>query len=308
MKTKALNSDFLMILTAVIWGFTFVAQKVGMDYIGPFLFSGLRFALGALVILPFLCQALKKEKKKDNKPILTKNILFGGFFVGLVLTTALNLQQVGLMFTSVTHSGFITGLYVIIVPLIGIFLKHKTGLGTWIGAVFAVIGILLLSVNADYEMSSGDLLQLAGAFIWAIHVLLVGHFVSKFNAILLAFIQFVVCAILSLILAIIFEKINLLSIYHAVPSLLYGGILAAGVGFTLQVIAQKNALPSHAAIILSLESVFSAIAGALILNEVLPLKGYIGCGLMFIGMLISQLYPYKKLKKMARLRRIRKIK
>jgi len=291
MRSQALRADFLMLITAMIWGTAFVAQRIGMDNIGPFLFTGLRFALGALALLPLVIYQGRTAAR--HEPFLQRGLILGGLSMGLALTLGINLQQVGLLFTSVTNSGFITGLYVIVVPLLGLAIGHKTGLGTWLGACLAVAGIALLRIGGDFTVASGDWIQLAGAFVWGVHVLLVSFFVSRHDAIRLAFLQFATCAVVSLLLALIFEDINPASIWLAGPALIYGGLFAVAVGYTLQVVAQKHAIASHAAIILSLEAVFAAIAGALFLEESLTLRGYMGCVLMFIGMLAAQLWPRK---------------
>ncbi len=291
MRSQALRADFLMLITAMIWGTAFVAQRIGMDNIGPFLFTGLRFALGALALLPLVIY--QGRTKARHEPFLQRCLLLGGLSMGLALTVGINLQQVGLLFTSVTNSGFITGLYVIVVPLLGLIIGHRTGLGTWVGAFLAVAGMALLSIGEDFTVASGDWIQLAGAFVWGLHVLLVSFFVSRHDAIRLAFLQFATCAVVSLLLALIFEEIEPTSIWLAGPALIYGGLFAVAVGYTLQVVAQKHAIASHAAIILSLEAVFAAIAGALFLEESLTLRGYMGCVLMFIGMLTAQLWPRK---------------
>lgn len=293
MRNQALRADFLMLITAMIWGTAFVAQRVGMDNIGPFLFTGLRFALGAIVLLPLVLHQGRGAAR--HEPFLQRGLLLGGLCMGLALTLGINLQQVGLLFTSVTNSGFITGLYVIVVPLLGLIIGQRTGLGTWLGAVLAVVGMAFLSIGENFQVASGDWIQLAGAFVWGIHVLLVSFFVSRHDAIRLAFLQFVTCAVVSLILAALFEDASLNAIWLAAPALIYGGMFAVGVGYTLQVVAQKHAIASHAAIILSLEAVFAAIAGALFLDESLSLRGYFGCALMFVGMLAAQLWPHKTL-------------
>ncbi|MEB0028974.1 DMT family transporter [Pseudomonas sp. MH9.2] len=291
MRKQALRADLLMLITAMIWGSGFVAQTSGMDHIGPYLYTGLRFALGSLCLLPLLL--LRRSGAAKPEPLMTRGLLLGGIVMGLALCTGINLQQVGLLFTSVTNAGFITGLYVIVVPLLGLLLGHKTGTGTWLGAGLAVAGMFLLSVGDNFHVASGDWLQLIGAFVWGGHVILVGVFASRHDAIRLAFLQFLTCSIISLILALIFEDIQLQSIIAAGPALLYGGVVAVGIGYTLQVVAQKDAIASHAAIILSLEAVFAAIAGALLLGESLHPKGYLGCALMLAGMLLAQLWPKK---------------
>jgi len=289
MQKHALRADLLMLLTAMIWGSGFVAQTAGMDHIGPYLYSGLRFALGSICLLPLVLR--RPTTGPAPEPLLTRGLLQGGVVMGLALALGINLQQVGLLFTSVTHSGFITGLYVIVVPLLGLFLGHKTGMGTWLGCMLAVIGMFLLSVGDNFQVASGDWLQLIGAFVWGGHVILVGLFASRHDPIRLAFLQFVTCAVVSLILALIFEPIAMDAIIAAGPALLYGGVVAVGIGYTLQVVAQKHAIASHAAIILSLEAVFAAIAGAWLLGEALKTRGYAGCALMLAGMLLAQLWP-----------------
>ncbi len=291
MRRQALRADLLMLLTAMIWGSGFVAQTAGMHHIGPFLYSGLRFALGSLCLLPLVMG--RSGSQPAREPFMTRGLWLGGIVMGLALALGINLQQVGLLFTSVTNSGFITGLYVIVVPLLGMLMGHKTGTGTWLGAGLAVLGMFLLSVGDNFQVSSGDWLQLAGAFVWGGHVVLVGVFATRHDPIRLAFLQFATCAVVSLVLAVTMEPIDLTAITAAAPALLYGGIVAVGIGYTLQVIAQKDAIASHAAIILSLEAVFAAIAGAWLLGESLQLRGYLGCALMLAGMLIAQLWPQR---------------
>lgn len=292
MHRPALRADLLMLLTAMIWGSAFVAQRLGMDAIGPFLYTGLRFSLATLIVLPLVLLLGRRQGDQAPEP-MNRGLLFGGIAMGLALALGINLQQVGLLFTSVTNSGFITGLYVIVVPLLGLFLGHKTGLGTWLGAGLAVVGMFLLSVGDGFHVAPGDWLQLAGACVWGVHVLLVGFFAGRHDPLRLALLQFATCAVISLILAIATEQIQLAAILAAGPAILYGGIFGVAIGFTLQVVAQKDAIASHAAIILSLEAVFAAIAGALFLGEALALKGYFGCALMFAGMLVAQLWPKK---------------
>lgn len=285
MQSQALRADLLMLITAMIWGSAFVAQRLGMDSIGPFLYTGLRFALACLALLPVLALL-----QRPAAP-LNRNLLAGGVIMGLALSLGINLQQVGLLFTTVTNSGFITGLNVIVVPILGLLIGQRSSAGIWLGASLAVVGMFLLSVGEGFSVASGDWLQLAGAFVWGIHVLLVGFFASRHDPLRLAFIQFATCAVISLLLAVFFETATLNGIVHAAPAILYGGLFGVAVGFTLQVVAQQHAIASHAAIILSLEAVFAAIAGALLLGEVLALRGYLGCALMFGGMLLAQLWP-----------------
>ncbi|MFZ2289684.1 MAG: DMT family transporter [Halopseudomonas yangmingensis] len=289
MNLRTYRADALMLITALIWGTTFVAQSLGMQHIGPFLYTGLRFMLGALVVLPLVL--LVGRNNPQPARAFSRPMLLGGLLLGLVLTLGINLQQIGLMFTTVTNSGFITGLYVILVPLFGLFIGMRSGIGTWGGALLALVGMLLLSINENFRIVAGDWLQLAGAACWAVHVLLVGALASRYDPIRVAFLQFVVCALISLTLALALEPIDYDAIVMAGPAILYGGLLAVGIGFTLQVVAQKDALASHAAIILSLEAVFAALAGWLVLDERLSMRGFVGCCLMLTGMLIAQLWP-----------------
>ena len=290
MKRRTLRADALMLLTALIWGTTFVAQSLGMEHIGPFLYTGLRFALGCLVILPLVLLARPSGAEQAHRRF-RRPMLLGSMLLGAVLTIGINLQQIGLLFTTVTNSGFITGFYVILVPVFGLIVGMRSGLGTWCGALLAVAGMLLLSVTADYRVALGDVLQLASAACWAVHVLLVGMLASRYDPVRVSFVQFAVCAVVSLMLAAALEETDLTAILLAAPAIAFGGILAVGIGFTLQVVAQKDAIASHAAIILSLEAVFAALAGWLILGEMLSLRGLIGCSLMLCGMLVAQLAP-----------------
>ena len=290
MNFRHYRADALMLLTAMIWGSTFVAQRLGMDHIGPFLYTGLRFMVGALAVMP-LIWLLRKPSSKNTPSRLSKPMLLGSLALGGVLTLGINLQQIGLMFTTVTNSGFITGLYVILVPVFGLLIGMRTHKGTWAGALLAVVGMVLLSVGPGFTVASGDWLQLIGAACWAVHVLMVGALASRYDPILVSFIQFMVCAVVSLALALVFEPIQWPMIQQALPAIMYGGVLAVGVAFTLQVVAQKDAITSHAAIILSLEAVFAALAGWLILGETLSPRGLLGCALMLGGMLIAQLVP-----------------
>ena len=292
MKGVTVKSDALLLTTAVIWGFAFVAQRVGMDYVGPFTFNGIRFAIGSLSLLPLL--VISREQPAATHKILPppglKIILFGGTALGLALFSGASLQQIGLVYTTAGKAGFITGLYVIIVPLLGLFWRQQPKIGTWIGAILAAIGLYFLSVTEEFTIEPGDLLVLIGAFFWAAHVLIIGWLSPRINPIKLAFSQYVACSILSLITASLIEDITLPSIIQAAIPILYGGLLSVGIAYTLQVIAQRDAHPAHAAILLSLEAVFAAVGGWLVLGEIISARGLFGCGLMLAGMLLSQLW------------------
>ncbi|MDA3808902.1 MAG: DMT family transporter [Spirochaetaceae bacterium] len=256
MDKKTLRSDIMLILTSAIWGFAFVAQLKGMEFIGPYLYNGIRFALGSLSLLP-LIYFLKKRKpvKKESVHLDRTGIFLAGLMAGTILFLGASLQQVGLQYTTAGKAGFITGLYVIFVPIIGIFLKHKTGYPTWMGALFAAVGLYLISVKGGFQIGKGDLLILACSLFFALHVLSIDHFSKRIEPVLLSSIQFAWCALFSLIVAIVKEPIFLESIISATVPILYGGLASVGIAYTLQVIAQKDAPPAHSAIIMSLESV-----------------------------------------------------
>lgn len=301
MKTREVKSVLILLLTAAIWGFAFVAQRVGMQHVGAFTFNGVRFALGSLSLLPVIYFFNRKSNNKNAnhnesefKEADLKTTVKSGLLAGSVLFIAASLQQVGLIYTTAGKAGFITSLYIVLVPILGIFLKQKTHFTTWIGALTAVIGLYLLSINESLQIEFGDFLEIIGAFFWAAHIQLIDRFVKNVDAIKLSSIQFATCSVLSFIVAIIFEDISLSGLSNALIPILYGGIMSAGVAYTLQAIGQKSAKPSHAAIALSMESVFAAIGGALLLKEILPTKGYLGCGLMLLGMLIAQAENFKK--------------
>ncbi len=279
-------------ITATIWGFAFVAQRVGMDYIGPFTFNGARFALGAVSLLPLLFISRKERSAAQNilpRPGI-KMTAAGGFFAGFMLFMGISLQQVGLVYTTAGKAGFITCLYVVIVPIMSLFWKQPATPGTWLGAILAAIGLYLLSVTEKLTVEFGDLLEFCGAFFFAAQVIAIGWLSPKIQPIRLAFYQFVTCAILSLILAALVEEIKLDGLIRASWPLLYGGILSSGVAFTFQVIAQRDTHAAHAAILMSMEGVFAAVGGWLFLEETFSSRGLIGCGLMFSGMLLSQLW------------------
>jgi drug/metabolite transporter (DMT)-like permease len=292
MGKVTLKSEMLLFLTSFIWGLGFVAQRVGMEYVGPFAYNGIRFALGSLVLIPLVVFGKKPNATLYNfQPIFNfkmKTISCG--VAGLTLFAAASFQQMGLVYTTAGNAGFITGLYVVIVPIIGLTLRQHTNAGTWMGTFFAGIGLYLLCVTEKLTVSLGDFLVLVSAFLWAAHVLIIGWLSPKIESFKLACIQFAVCSVLSCIVAVIAEIITLRGIYNAAIPILYGGLLSVGIAYTLQVVAQRNTHPAHAAILLSLEAVFAAMGGWLILDETLTTRGMLGCALMLSGMLLSQLW------------------
>lgn len=275
----------------MIWGIAFVAQRSGMDYIEPFSFNGVRFILGAFSLLPFLILNRNRRKNSTSPFSFLSNKLLrnGGILTGLILFLGASLQQIGIVYTSAGSAGFITGLYIILVPIIGIFFGHKSGLNIWIGACFALTGLYFLSANDNFLIGTGDLLVLISTIFWSLHVLAIANYSPKTDSIQLAFVQFLFCGLLSLITALFIESITLTKITNALIPILYAGLASTGIAYTLQVIAQKDAHPSNAAIIMSLEAVFALIGGWIILNENISLLGLSGCGLMLAGMIISQI-------------------
>ena len=298
MENKALKADLLLLLTAGIWGLAFVAQRVGMDYVGPYTYNALRFALGSLSLLPLIY--LSARKRRRQQPELPQGdgraILVGGMIAGLALFAGSSFQQVGLVYTTAGNAGFITGLYVVMVPLLGLFWKQRPTAGTWVGAVLAATGLYFLSVTEDLTLKPGDFLVLISAFFWSVHVLVIGWLSPKMDSLKLSAVQFAVCSLFSLLVALAIETMTLASILAATMPIIYGGLFSVGIAYTLQVVAQRHAHPAHSAIILSLEGSFAALGGWLLLGEILSPRGLLGCALMLSGMILSELsnYLFKK--------------
>ena len=266
-----------------------MAQRAGTEYLGPFVFNGIRFAIGAIWLLPFILNkrpTLSATGSSASQNDFRKAVIT----LGLILFVAASLQQLGIAHTTAGKAGFITGLYVILVPLLAIFVRKKTGFLTWVSALIALSGLYFLSISDRLTLQKGDLLVLISAIFWALHVLVIDSLVDKWRALSLAFWQFLICSVLSLIAGLIFETFVWESIYKAALPILYAGLFSVGIGYTLQVVAQKEAHPAHASIILSLEGVFAVMGGWLILEELLSTREAMGCLLMLSGMILSQLY------------------
>ena len=288
MKNKELRSSILLLLTAAIWGFAFVAQRIGMDYLGPFTFNAIRFALGSISLVPVIYFLGNGKKNRKQDKISRKRLIIYGMIAGSVLFTGATLQQIGLKYTTAGNAGFITSLYIVIVPILGLFLRQRSNIYIWSGAIVAAVGLYFLSITSDFTIQFGDLLQLIGAFFWASHIIVIGYFVKDANPIKLSSVQFAMCSILSLVAALFTETIEIQGIVSAAVPILYGGLMSVGIAYTLQVVAQKDAKPSHAAIALSMEAVFAAIGGIILLGESMGIRGYFGAFLMLLGMLLSQ--------------------
>ncbi len=316
---KVWKSDGLLLITASIWGFGFVAQRAGMEHVGPFFFNAVRFSLGALSLIPWIlirrqawswrASGVVMVGPRSSPPIgpgsspsgeppgvrpVRLGVVPAVLLLGAVLFLGATMQQVGLVYTTAGKAGFITGLYVIFVPLLGLFWRQRPGTGAWIGAVLSVAGLYLLSVREGFTLAPGDAYVVVSAFLWAVHVLLIGWMVSWLEPLVMAALQFAVCALLSWIAAVCFEDLSLAALMRVAVPVLYGGLISVGIAYTLQVVAQRHAKPAHAAILMSLESVFAALGGWLILRESLHGRELAGCGLMLSGALLAQLWVLRR--------------
>lgn len=283
---SVIKSNLLLLLAAAIWGFAFVAQRVGMEHVGPFTFNGVRFMLGSLSLIPLMFYF---PGDKQSLRMGLKSAALPGFMAGTVLFIAASLQQVGIIYTTAGKAAFVTCLYIVLVPVIGIFLRQSVGKGTWLGCILAVVGLYFLSIKGTVSIQLGDLLELIGALFWAFHILIIGHFSRRVDVLKLSCFQFLTCSILSLMTAAITETMIISSLLAAAVPILYGGFCSVGIAYTLQVVGQKHAPAAHAAIILSMETVFAVIGGFLLLGERMGGQEIIGCTLMLSGMLASQL-------------------
>lgn len=285
-----LRANLMLTLAAFIWGFAFVAQRVGMDYLGPFTFNGLRFALGAVSLLPLIWYLRRnREETADISEEPQVSSWRIGVVAGMILFIGASLQQIGLIYTTAGKAAFITCLYIVLVPLTGLFLKQKITNNTWVGAFLAIMGLYFLCVKSNFTISYGDFLELIGAGFWTAHILLIDRYANKVDTLQLAFYQFVACAALSLVVVLFTEHIAWNAVLQAAVPLLYGGLCSVGIAYTLQIVGQKHAEPTHAALILSMETVFAALGGFLILHEFLGTRELLGMALMALGIVATQL-------------------
>ena len=300
--TAKQSKNFLLLFTAaVIWGVAFVAQSVGMDYVGPYTFNMVRTLLGGLVLIPCIFLLGRKNVRKDHDGSRSsqtfdrpRDLLIGGGLCGLMLFISTSLQQVGIQYTTVGKAGFITALYIILVPILGIFLKRKPGLRIWISVVIALVGLYLLCMTGSFSLSKGDFLILICSFCFSIHIMIVDHFSAKVSGTKLSCIQFFISAALSAIPMFLLETPRMSNILQAWLPILYAGILSCGVAYTFQIIGQKGCDPTIASLILSLESVVSVLAGWVILHQSLSAKEITGCVLMFAVIILAQVNPKKQ--------------
>lgn len=304
MKKQMISATELL-LTAFIWGVAFVAQSVGMDYIGPFTFNCVRSVIGGLVLIPLILVLKKVNKEKitdsaaisleekalleNEKRLYRKNTVLGGICCGFFLAVASSFQQFGIMCTTVGKAGFITALYIVIVPVLGIFLRKKVAPIIWLSSIIAIIGFYMLSISGQVSINKGDFLVLICAVLFSLHILVIDYFSPKGNAVVISCIQFLTSGIICGMGMLLFENPQMSQIFAAYLPILYAGVMSCGVAYTLQIVGQKNMDPTVASLILSLESVFSALAGWAILGQELSPKELIGCALVFAAVLLAQM-------------------
>lgn len=296
-ETRQLRGGAMLMLTALIWGTAFVAQSVGMDYLGPCAFTAVRNFIGCVALLPVIGLASRMRsgaQPEEAAPAPGKKALFGwGAACGLLLGGATLLQQAGMQTASAGKAGFLTALYIVIVPVLGIFLGRRPGLKVWMGVVLALVGAYLLSVKGGAGIASGDLLVIASAVVFSLHILVIDSVPAGMDGVRLSCVQFLVAGAFALVLALFLETFTWRDILSAWVPLLYTGVVSSGVGYTLQILGQRTVNPTVACLILSLESVFAALAGWAILGQALSLRELFGCALVFVAVILAQL-PRKK--------------
>lgn len=309
-KTHKLRNTFFLFLTAMIWGAAFVAQSVSMDYIGPFTFICLRSVIGGLFLIPVIIvlDGIRKKSQNESADVVNsenilhieteekqrlswknKQLIEGGIVCGIFLFFANCFQQTGIQYTTVGKAGFITTFYIIIVPLIGLFFKKYCGILTWIGVVVALAGLYFLCITQKLTIQRGDALILCCSVLYAGQILAIDHYNPFVDGVKMSCIQFLTGGILGAVFMLLFENPSIAMILSAAGPILYTGIMSTGVGYTLQIVGQKGLNPTVAALILSLESVFSALSGYLFLHQLLTTRELIGCVLMFIAIVLAQL-------------------
>lgn len=294
MKNISLKGTVLLFLAAFIWGIAFVAQSVGMDYMGPLSFIGGRFLMGSAVLVPLVVYKRKKNKIENIRPADAKVTIVGGISCGLALCFASLMQQFGIMHTTVGKAGFITTLYIIIVPIFGVFLKRKVAGKVWISAVIAAAGMYLLCMNEKLTIGKGDGLVFVCAILFSVHILVIDYFSPKADGVELSCLQFLTAGIIGSVGAILFEEPRFSDFIAGIIPLAYAGVMSSGVAYTLQIIGQKDMDPTVASLILSMESVISMLAGWVLLGQALSGRELLGCLLVFGAVILVQLPDMKK--------------
>ncbi|HOC12702.1 MAG TPA: DMT family transporter [Propionicimonas sp.] len=277
-------------MASALWGFAFVAQRVGAAHVGPFSFTAVRFALGALVLLPIIwVRDRVRGVPRAKRTAATRAVVLPGIASGVLMTIAVNLQQVAMSDTPAGNAAFITGLYMVFVPVIAAFRGHRSNLATVLGVVASLVGLYLISVNDELTIGRGEWLLILSTVFWALQILVIEHFAGRLSALRFALVQFLTCAVVSSVVALLAESAPFGGLVEAAIPLLYGGLVSVGIAYTLQVVGQRHALATHASLIMATESVFGALGGALLLSEFMGLRGYAGAALMIIGIVVAQL-------------------
>ncbi len=293
MNKRKVIAGMQLLLAAFIWGTTFVAQSVGMEEVGPFTFQSVRTLLGAAFLFLLILFRAKREKKLGTYRKITeeerKTLLMGGIPTGIALGFASMCQQVGIKYSTVGNAGFLTAMYLVLVPVFGIFVGKKPGLKNWICVILATVGVYLISVTEGMRISKGDLLLIACAFLFSVQILLIDHFSVKLDPISFCCMEMLVGGLLCLIPTLLFETVTFSGVRAAAFPIVYAGILSCGVAYTLQIAGQRDAEPAVAVLLMSLESVFSLIAGILVLRQIPSARGFLGCALIFLAVIFSQI-------------------
>lgn len=300
-KTLQLRNSLLLLLTATIWGVAFVAQSVGMDYVGPFTFNMVRSTIGGIVLIPciFLLDKIapkeKKELTEEEQKKGRKTLFVGGLCCGVLLALATNLQQIGIQYTTVGRAGFITACYIIIVPILSFLLfRKKCNASIIVAVILALVGLYLLCITDGFSIGKGDFYVLICSFLFSFHILVIDHFSPLVDGVKMSCIQFFVCGILSGVPALLTETIVWENLLQAWLPIMYAGVMSCGVAYTLQIVGQKNMNPTVASLILSMESCISVLAGWVILNQKLTVRELTGCVLMFVAIVLAQLPGKRK--------------
>ena len=297
-KTKFVRQNVLPVLAAFIWGTGFVAQSVGADYVGPFTFNAARSAV-AFVFLLILCMAFRARRKKDfhaqakPRPNHRRDLLLGGLFCGVVLTLGTNLQQKGLETTTSGKAGFITALYIVIVPILGVFLKKKVGKTVWVGVTLAVVGLYCLCIQENFSISKGDFYIFLCSLCFSAHILIIDHFTKRVDGVELSCAQFLMLTVFSSVGMLAWEQPSWEALRQCAWPILYVGIFSSGIAYTLQILAQRDSNPTVVSLLLSLESVFATLAGALLLGDRMSVREDLGCVLMLAAVVLAQI-PARK--------------
>lgn len=291
------RQNVLPLITAAIWGTAFVAQSVSADKMGGFMFTAARSLIAAvfLAVLIFVCDRTGLKKLSITRPNVgtKKDLIVGGICCGTALFVATNLQQYGIKFTSVGKAGFITALYIVLVPVGSMFFGKKSSIGIWVSVLIATVGLYLLCMNEKFTVSKGDALVFLCAIAFTAHILIIDRFTNLTDGVRLSLVQFITCFVLSIVCAFLFEKNTVSDIISCIWPIIYVGVFSSGIAYTLQIVAQRGSNPAVVSLLLSLESVFSVVSGAIILGERLKVKEYIGCVFMLAAVILAQL-PAKK--------------